>query len=167
MSYPLLYLEHIKIILTEDLLYNSGLGISPPDNLFYYVVAVDNSNKVSLTSDTIGYPAYVCPFCQGEIGPRPFFGITENENPKSYSITNYPNPFNPTTKIYYSIPVEGNIKITIYNSLGQKITDLVNEFKAIGNYSAEFKGNSFPSGIYFYTINAGEFKQTKRMILLK
>ncbi|MBK8982995.1 MAG: T9SS type A sorting domain-containing protein [Ignavibacteria bacterium] len=140
----------------------------PPDNLFYYVVAVDNSNKVSLPSDTIAYPAYVCPLCVGEIGPRGVLANEENtELPLNYSINNYPNPFNPSTKIFYTLPLEGIVKISVYNSLGQKVKDIVNEFKNAGSYSAEFNGSGFASGIYYYRLEAGSFFQSKKMMLLK
>jgi hypothetical protein len=126
-----------------------------------------------LNSDTINYIDIVCPTCQGEIGPDNFIISNENNDlPKEYSITNYPNPFNPTTKIYYTIPKEGNVKVTIYNSIGQKVNELVNEFKAIGNYTIEFNGSNLASGIYYYRIEArngqaGAFVQTKKMLLIK
>ncbi|MCB0728667.1 MAG: T9SS type A sorting domain-containing protein [Ignavibacteria bacterium] len=82
-------------------------------------------------------------------------------------MTNYPNPFNPITKIYYTLPKEGNVKITIYNSVGKEVKVLVNEFKGIGSYISNFDGSDLSSGIYFYSIEAGSFIQTKRMILLK
>jgi hypothetical protein len=155
---------------TEDLLNNPDPGgIPPPNNLFYYVVAIDNSRKVSLTtSDTIGYPAYVCPTCLGEIGPDNFIVSSEQKTQlKEYSISNFPNPFNPTTKINYSIPIEGIVKITIYNSPGQTVKELVNEFKSIGSYTTEFNGSSLSSGIYYYKIEAGNFSQIRKMILIK
>ncbi|MEO8210784.1 MAG: hypothetical protein ABI840_09480 [bacterium] len=79
----------------------------------------DNSYKVSSNSDTISYSSVLCPTCP--YGPDNIVQTNEPDKinqPKEFSIQNYPNPFNPSTKIYYSIPVEGNIKITIYNSLG-------------------------------------------------
>lgn len=80
---------------------------------------------------------------------------------------NFPNPFNPTTKIYYNLPISGNVRIEIYNSTGQMIKELVNEFKYEGNYVVEFDGSNLSSGIYFYKIQMNNFTQTKRMILLK
>jgi len=154
---------------TEDLLYiTSEPEEPPPDNLFYYAVAVDNSYKVSLTSDTISYIGYVCPTCFGEIGPDNFI-ISNEKNilPKEYSLGNYPNPFNPSTKIYYAIPKEGNVKITIYNSIGQKISEIINEFKNPGAYVVEFSGSNMSSGIYYYTLESNGFVLTKRMLLIK
>ncbi len=160
---------------TEDLLYMEVDPEDPiPDNLFYYAVAVDNSYKVSVTSDTISYPAYVCPTCEGAIGPDNFAVSNErNIVPKEYSVSNYPNPFNPSTKIKYTLPKEGIVKITIYNSLGQRVTELVNEFKQPGAYIAEFnariaeQGVNLSSGIYFYQLEANGIVLTGRMLLIK
>ena len=160
---------------TEDLLYMNVDPEDPiPDNLFYYAVAVDNSYKVSVTSDTISYPAYVCPTCEGAIGPDNFaVSNVGNILPKEYSVSNYQNPFNPSTKIKYTLPKEGIVKITIYNSLGQRVTELVNEFKQPGAYIAEFnariaeQGADFPSEIYFYRFESNGIVMTRRMLLFK
>ncbi|MDZ4710706.1 MAG: T9SS type A sorting domain-containing protein [bacterium] len=93
--------------------------------------------------------------------------MTSKENSNYKFSQNFPNPFNPVTKIYYNIPVAGNVKIEIYNSVGQKMQELVNEFKHIGNYITEFDGSEYSSGIYFYKIFAGNFVDTKRMVLIK
>jgi hypothetical protein len=91
----------------------------------------------------------------------------------SYDLYNYPNPFNPSTKIKYTLPKEGIVKITIYNSLGQRVTELVNEFKQPGAYIAEFnariaeQGADFPSGIYFYQLESNGIVLTGRMLLIK
>ncbi|MCB0726552.1 MAG: T9SS type A sorting domain-containing protein, partial [Ignavibacteriae bacterium] len=75
--------------------------------------------------------------------------------------------FNPVTKIYYNLPIPGNVKIEIYSSTGQMIKELVNEFKYEGNYVADFDGSNLSSRVYFYKIQTNDFSQTKRMILLK
>lgn len=138
-------------------------GTHAPPNLFYFVIAVDNSYKLSIPSDTISYRDFECPNCsEGES-----MVLNNNSEPENYSIKNYPNPFNPVTKIYYEIPKEGKVKITVYNSTGQEVKVLVNEFKNIGSYNVEFNGNNFSSGIYFYRIEAGNFIQTKKMLLIK
>lgn len=80
---------------------------------------------------------------------------------------NYPNPFNPTTQISYSIPVAGPVKIEIMNALGQRVSTLVNEFKNIGNHTVTFDAGKLSSGVYFYSIEAGGFRQTKKMLLIK
>jgi hypothetical protein len=80
---------------------------------------------------------------------------------------NYPNPFNPTTTINYSLAKEGNVKLTIYNSIGSKVATIINENKPSGNYTVQFNERNLASGIYFYRIQAGSFVETKKMILLK
>jgi photosystem II stability/assembly factor-like uncharacterized protein len=80
---------------------------------------------------------------------------------------NFPNPFNPSTKINFSIAQKGNVKLTIYNSIGQKISTIVNENKEAGSYSVLFNGENLPSGIYFYKLESGSFTQIQKMILLK
>jgi ligand-binding sensor domain-containing protein len=82
-------------------------------------------------------------------------------------LQNYPNPFNPSTTITYQIPELSFVTLKIYDVLGNEITTLVNEEKAIGSYEKEFDGTALPSGIYFYQLKAGDFIQTKKMILLK
>jgi hypothetical protein len=80
---------------------------------------------------------------------------------------NYPNPFNPSTIINYSLSKEGNIKLTIYNSIGSKVTTIVNEYKPAGNYSVQFNGGNLASGIYLYRLESGNYSATKKFIMLK
>lgn len=87
--------------------------------------------------------------------------------PTIYLGQNYPNPFNPSTTIGYSIPKESNVSLIIYNTLGQKVRELVNEVKPQGNYNIVFDGSGLSSGLYFYTLNSGGFNQTKKLILIK
>jgi hypothetical protein len=80
---------------------------------------------------------------------------------------NYPNPFNPTTTIKYSIKEKSSVELKIYDLLGSEIADLVNEEKAPGNYDVSFDASSLSSGVYLYTIKAGSFVQTRKMLLMK
>ncbi len=88
---------------------------------------------------------------------------------------NYPNPFNPVTKIKYSIPyVETRhasslqiVTLKVYDLLGREVATLVNEEKPAGEYEVEFDGTKLPTGIYFYQLKAGEYSETKKMILLR
>lgn len=86
---------------------------------------------------------------------------------------NYPNPFNPSTRISYAIPFESNVKLIIYNSLGETVKELVNSFQNGGYYELTFDSKNLSSGIYFYTISAvskdgvHNFTSTKKMMLLK
>jgi pectin methylesterase-like acyl-CoA thioesterase len=86
---------------------------------------------------------------------------------------NYPNPFNPSTKISYALPFESNVKLIIYNSIGEKVKELVNSLQSGGYYELTFDAKSLSSGIYFYTIQAiskegnQNFTSTKKMLLMK
>jgi hypothetical protein len=80
---------------------------------------------------------------------------------------NYPNPFNPSTTISYSVPNASQVVIKIYNVIGKEVSTLVNESKPAGNYQVKLDAKDLPSGIYFYKIQAGNFSDVKKMILLK
>ncbi|RPI13583.1 MAG: T9SS C-terminal target domain-containing protein [Ignavibacteriae bacterium] len=91
-----------------------------------------------------------------------------NEIPMTYVLSqNYPNPFNPTTMINFSIPKSGYVEINVFDITGRKISTLVSDPYAAGSYSVEFKANNLASGVYFYTITAGDFTATKKMLLIK
>lgn len=93
---------------------------------------------------------------------------TEATRPSNYSISqNFPNPFNPSTTIKYTLPEATNVNIKIFNVIGKEIASLVNEEKQAGNHQSEFNASNLPNGVYFYRIIAGKFSETKKMILLK
>ncbi len=93
---------------------------------------------------------------------------TEDNLPGVYSLAqNYPNPFNPTTAIKYSIPKEGLVTFKVFNTIGEEVATLVNENKQVGNYEVTFDATNLSSGVYFYKLEAGDFLQVKKMILIK
>ena len=88
--------------------------------------------------------------------------------PEKFSLSqNYPNPFNPATTIKFSIPKGNFVEIKLYNILGKEIQNLLSEPLEAGKYSVDFNARALPSGIYFYKITAGDFTDTKKMILTK
>ena len=109
----------------------------------------------------------------GEIWRRPLSGIIStsqimNPNPSDFSVLqNYPNPFNPKTIIHYSLPKTTRISLKIFNELGQVVSTLADEEKSAGNYRVAWDGSTVSGGIYFYRFQAGEFVETKKMVLLK
>jgi hypothetical protein len=119
-------------------------------------------------------------FDNGAIGAawifhNPTIGITpiSNEIPKVFSLSqNYPNPFNPSTVIKFNIPSVGNaymrsVQLKIFDILGREVATLVNQQLQPGTYEVNFDGTNFPSGVYYYRINAGDFSETKKMIMIK
>jgi dienelactone hydrolase len=92
----------------------------------------------------------------------------ENQFPDQFALSqNFPNPFNPTTTIKFSIPKEVQVNLSVYNILGEKVEELKNEIMKPGYFEVEFDASTIASGVYFYRIKAGDFVQTKKMILLK
>ncbi len=93
----------------------------------------------------------------------------ETENPLIFTLEqNYPNPFNPTTTIKYAIPSAiANVRLIVYNVLGEEVATLVNQQQAPGFYEVQFDASDLSSGIYFYTLQVGDFIATKKMVLMK
>lgn len=105
----------------------------------------------------------------------PLVGVDENEGllPKEFTVSkNYPNPFNPSTTIDYSVPRKSKVNLSVYNVLGQKVATLVNTEMAAGKYRAVWdgkadNGSTLSSGIYFYKFEADNFVKTSKMVMLK
>jgi spore coat protein U-like protein len=80
---------------------------------------------------------------------------------------NYPNPFNPATTITYAVPRPGQVKLQVFNQLGQQVATLVNEYKASGRYQIDFNSKDLPSGLYYYRLETAGFSKTIKMIVMK
>lgn len=137
------------------------------DQLFLYPIIVKDSSLFiggglndSLTLTNIFVMKLDQKLGTGIYNDYPVFSIYGLEQ-------NFPNPFNPTTTIKYEIPEINFVTIKLFDVLGKEIEILVSEEKPAGSYEVEFDANNFPSGIYFYTLHAGQFLETKKMILLK
>ena len=135
-----------------------------PIPLRYYVKAVDKFDYLSVPSDfvqAIGIYSGI------EAAGADNFAIS-TDIPKEYSLSqNFPNPFNPVTKISYDLPFDNFISINIYDITGRVVMTLVNENKTAGRYEVIFNGETFASGIYYYKIESGNFSQVRKMILIK
>jgi hypothetical protein len=135
----------------------SGNSSSPKQYLF-----IDNNpfggSKFSYRLKQIDYDGYF-----------EYSDVVEVElQPEQYTLyQNYPNPFNPSTTIKYSLPEDVRVRINIYNSLGELVAEVINKDYEAGYHKVKFGGTNIPSGIYFYRIIAGEFIETKKMILMK
>jgi len=91
-----------------------------------------------------------------------------NPLPTEFGLTqNYPNPFNPVTVINFSLPTSGPVQVTVYNTAGQKVATLASGYFEAGIHSVEWDGSLYSSGVYFYKLQAGNFVETRKMILLK
>jgi hypothetical protein len=92
----------------------------------------------------------------------------EIEQPAVFHLAqNYPNPFNPSTNIQYSVPVDGNVSLKVYDVLGNEVGTLVDEFKQAGTFDVTFEGSNLSSGVYYYRLTAGENVSTKKLMLTK
>jgi len=148
------------------------------DNTNYSVVGFINGNGT--TTETQNYSFVDKNLAQGTYYYRlrqiDFNGQFEYSNvaeaivsaPIEFSLNqNYPNPFNPSTKIAYSVPVAGNVKLAVYNLLGQEVSTLVDGFKEAGNYELNFDASNLTSGTYIYKIETAQFTQARKMMLTK
>jgi hypothetical protein len=130
-----------------------------PGNDHYVFIKIGGVTELN---DIFGVPS---------VDGEPVVSIEENTEisiPKTMRLhQNYPNPFNPTTVISYDLPKTQLVQINIYNMLGQKIANLVNDVQNPGIYKINFDGSGLSSGIYFYQIQADGFQQTRKMLLVK
>jgi photosystem II stability/assembly factor-like uncharacterized protein len=101
--------------------------------------------------------------------PDSLTSVTEDDiKPKEYFLSqNYPNPFNPSTTIKYSLPQTGRVTLSIYDLLGREVVKLIDEEKPAGEYETKWNASSHPSGVYFMRMQAGEFSETRKVVLVK
>ena len=145
-----------KHVIDESLGGASGLAAADidGDSLIDIVACGPEARQVVLYTSTIGT----------SISPDDI----SSEIPKSFKLyQNYPNPFNPETEIDFALPEAVRVNITVYNLLGQAIEVLVNSEVQVGYHSITWSGQNFTSGIYFYRLSAGDYTDTKRMLLVK
>ncbi len=148
----------------------AGLGAQGGRRSRYIQPLAPNSFPRNYTAPTDTWkhdaplPAEVAPF-------SPLAAVQDNQEPGipvGYKLgQNYPNPFNPSTRIKYTIPERANVRLIVYNLLGQQVATLVNEDQPVGNYVALFEANSLSTGVYFYRLEAGKFTETRKMLLVK
>ncbi len=142
----------VSAVLNDDSLYLSANGIVGLDTLI--VTAVDDSNAVF--SDTFF------------VEVLNITALKDLTIPEKFSLQqNYPNPFNPITIINYQLSKSSYVELTIYNLLGQKVATLVDKQQAVGKHNVKWDAAGFASGIYYYIIDTGEYRQMKKMVLLK
>jgi hypothetical protein len=147
-----------------------GLSIVPfysGSSISYYTITVNNT-VAGIASDG----SYYVNIDKCTATLKPISKVTSvketNPLPKQFFLyQNYPNPFNPTTVINYQLPSNSLVTLKIYDMLGREIRRLVNEKQTAGNHAVTFDATNLPSGIYFYTIAAGQYTHVKKMVLIK
>lgn len=138
----------------------------------YYTMNITTKNYVGgyfwwyYKQDCVPYTKYLWGVLKDILNSIPSPYIVPDSN-QFATIKNYPNPFNPNTKIYYKIPQDCNVKIILYDATGREISILINEYKTEGEYILDFNANNLPSGIYFYKMEIMNRTITNKMILLK
>ncbi len=168
--------KHNGVVGAEVLLTTLGRGVQSYTD--YEYVATDG-----YTHDLLWYDVRAYYSTEGKYSDPDFtaaFGRIEastvedklvaslsNELPANYSISNYPNPFNPATTINYQLPENGFVTLRVYDLLGKEVATLVNENKSAGYHKVTFDASKLTSGVYIYTINANNFIQSKKMLLTK
>ena len=136
-----------------------GAGTSTEKNTYTYTDDSRVTNKVYYRLKQIDFD-----------GTSWYSQVVEAANviPTEFALSqNYPNPFNPTTTIKFQLPVNSKVSLKVYDILGSEVATLVDEVKEAGYYELSFNANGLASGTYFFRINADNFVQTKKMILIK
>ena len=148
------YVNHPNTTFTDYDWFTPGVGNA---KVFYRISAVDTTNLES---------------CKTEFDSVRFNSALLKENqekvPENFELfNNYPNPFNPCTTIEFALAENSHVELSVYNMLGEKITELINCYKLSGKYSVIFNGADIPSGIYIYRLKTENVFLTKKMVLLK
>jgi len=143
--------------------YNGGANLDDKFNS----ITLDNNNDIIVTGQTFT-SAINSNFVTVKYGNN-LTGVSSNSlEVKDFSLEqNYPNPFNPVTVIRYSLSENRHTALRIFDALGKEIATLVNEKQNVGTYSVEWDAWDYPSGVYFYSFETDNFKQSKRMIMIK
>jgi len=157
------YIERKISVDWQSIHFIEGRGTSTKEQKYYFIDILNEnipSNFITYRLRQVDYD-----------GSSSYSGEIEVElNPIPEKIQlnqNYPNPFNPSTKISWQLPVSGRQTLKVYDVLGNEVATLVNEYKPAGRYEVEFNADKLPSGVYFYQLRAGNFEDTKKMILLR
>jgi photosystem II stability/assembly factor-like uncharacterized protein len=139
-----LYIENIKSV------------AFPYNQKYYWRIRSENLKGLSEWSETWWFTTF---------SPT---NVDEKNSPGEFNLSqNYPNPFNPVSKIVFTIPERENVSLKVFDILGSEITTLVNKELEAGKYEVEFSGKDLSSGMYIYQIEAGAFRVTKKMILMR
>jgi len=133
----------------------------PPRDVYYKLKAVDVNNNKSTFSSTVIFK------CEQDLNKKNQNLFVSNKPNENKLVSNYPNPFNPTTTINYQLKESGFVTLKVFDVLGKKVAELVNENKSAGFYNVNFDAGNLPSGLYFYRMTVNDYVETKKMLLTK
>jgi len=148
---PVLRNYQLASIITNSTTFSwidTDVNLNSTANYIYYIVKAYYQTTLSTATNSVGV--------YGQYNPSKHVAVRENNDNYKLSLNNYPNPFNPTTTISYSIANNSIVNITVYDLLGRKITELINEKKEAGLYEVNFNAENLPSGLYIYKLTATE-----------
>ena len=157
--------HNVTATLPEDVDYSPLWMVNIYDNTDFDMVH-DLASAQMANILVMGAANVNCPVVENESSS----GVEQfgNSTPSSYELDqNFPNPFNPSTTIRFSVPSSEFVSLRIYNSIGEKVAELVNQVLPAGIYNVNWNAENVSSGVYFYKIEAGSFINTKKMILLR
>jgi hypothetical protein len=135
-----------------------------------HVENISDADSVYTVASQFGSinPAYFDAWDYNLQKPKTPTAVPDLNKPLVYSLAqNFPNPFNPTTRIVFTLPTQAKVELKVYNVLGQEVVTLVNEVKPAGSYNVRFVGDNLASGVYLYRLIAGDFTSVKKMLLVK
>ena len=125
-------------------------------------------NKIFFVDDLTGWAYGAGGLMKTVTGGLTSITTLSTEVPEKFTLKqNFPNPFNPATNINYELPVGSFVSLNVYDANGKEIETLVNQKQNAGSYSVSFNASNYPSGVYFYKLKAGEFSETRKMVLVK
>jgi hypothetical protein len=147
---------------------DGAISLVDTGDVFTAIFSIPSSGSKTFLLEHMGGGAVEIDYVQ-PIEYTSVSGLKErNEKPEGFALKqNYPNPFNPSTNIQFSIGEAAKVKLTVFNILGQEVTTLVNNRLNRGSYTFDFNGSQYASGVYIYRLEAGDFVQQKKMILIK
>jgi len=154
--------------LCTSVLSEGGRGASSTN--FKAITTIGQPSSIGEVADSsyIGYYGFWHEIFAQEVGIKDRTVSAASNLPKEFSLSqNFPNPFNPITQIKYALPQDCDVKLTIYNILGRKVASLVDGKQRTGYKTIRWDAGSFSSGIYFYRLQAGDFVQTRKMVLIR
>lgn len=163
----------IKLNLDNIAFFLNLLKISDPNKIQVFYVDGEGIDQNAIRKEIVDnsfiiYPQHFSLLSAGIVEGATNIDEDGNKLLNDYSLKqNHPNPFNPTTKINYTLQNTGFTKLSVYNAIGEEVKVLVNKNQSAGKYSINFNAADLPSGLYFYSLTSGNFTKTNKMILLK